>query len=275
VFRDAADGAFALGVAGGSGSAEIWFYRTADSGRTWTVVKEPRAEPLRSDAPNALVGREWAVLGNDAFGGFTASSDMGASWTDEPCYGLPDNSPLMWVDFTDKDHAVAWIVAAQGAAADRALMLTSDGGQSWHAADFGDARATVAPNAAIDPVAATAVANGFMSSSQNDPETAWRMLSSYSQRVFGSYSAFQTSEAARSKRVNYTYSLGKPTLAGQFSKPTSLGQALWGDMAAFADTSRSYVLVVSFPGTSEPAVTLVVAPLGITGDWRVWVAPAP
>ena len=274
VFWDAADGAFALGVAGGSGSGEIWFYRTADAGRTWTLVKKPRAEPLGSNTPNAVVGREWAVLGNDAFGGFAASSDMGANWTDEPCYGLPDNSPLMWVDFTDKDHVAGWVSAAPGATTNRALMLSSDAGQSWHAADFGDARANVPPNSALDPVAATAVAGRFMSASQNDPETAWRMLSSYSQRLFGSYASFQTAEAARSKRVDYKYSLGRPTLAGQFSNPVSLGPALWGDMAAFADTTRSYVLVVSFPGTSEPAMTLVVAPLGITGDWRVWVAPA-
>ena len=46
-------------------------------------------------------------------------------------------------------------------------------------------------------------------------------------------------------------------------------------MTNFADTSRAYVVVVSFTGTSEPSVTLVVAPLAITGDWRVWVATTP
>jgi hypothetical protein len=276
VFRDASNGAFALGITpGGSGSTAVWFYRTGDAGQTWTPTKMARTLPLVTGIANALVGKEWAVLNSDQFGGLAVSSDFGATWQNAAAYGLPDHSALMWVAFTDAGHAVGWVSTAGGNANGRAMMLSTDGGATWHAADFGDARAKVGPSAAQDPIAAAATARSFTAGSESNPQSAWRLLSSFSQRAYGGYEAFAAAEGVRYKKAGYNYQVGQPTQSGDARNRVDLGAALWDDMTNFADTSRAYVVVVSFTGTSEPSVTLVVAPLAITGDWRVWVATTP
>ena len=98
------------------------------------------------------------------------------------------------------------------------------------------------------------------------------MLSSYSQRAYGSYAAFAAAQSALYKRTGYAFQLGDPTQSTAVLNRVNLGAPLGDDMAMFAITSRAYVVVVSFAGSAEPPVTLVVAPLSITGDWRVWVA---
>jgi hypothetical protein len=188
---------------------------------------------------------------------------------------LPDRRGPAWVDFTDASHAVGWVDAGGGSATARALMLSSDGAATWHAADFGDARAKVGPNAAQDPVAATAAAQSFAAACESAPQAAWRQLSSFTQRAYGGYDAFAAAEGARYKRAGFAFQLGRPTQSEVVRNRVSLGADLWDDLANFSDTSRAYVVVVSFAGTTEPSVTLVVAPLAITGDWRVWVAKVP
>ena len=284
-FSDASNGAFALGVTtGGSGAAAVWFYRTVDAGRSWTVTKRTRALPpvagtaagtgTGTATAGALVGKEWAVLGNDQFGGLAVSGDFGATWHDAPAYGLPDRSALTWLDFTEAGHAVGWVSTAGGSPSGRALMVSSDGAATWHAGDFGDARAKVGPNAAQDPVAVIATARSFAAGSESDPQSAWRLLSSFAQRSYGGYEVFAATEGARYKRAGFEFQLGQPTQSVEVRNRVSLGVPLWDDMANFADMSRAYVVVISFAGTSEPPVTLVVAPLSITGDWRVWVTTA-
>jgi hypothetical protein len=276
VFSDASNGAFALGIApGGSGVAAVWFYRTVDAGKSWTLTKRARTLPLAAGVANALVGNEWAVLGNDPFGGLAVSADFGATWHDSPAYGLPDHSSLAWIDFNDADHAVGWVSAVGGSATERALMVSSDGAATWHAADFGDARAKVGPNAAQDPIAAAATAGSFAAASESEPQVAWRKLSSFTQRAYGGYDAFAAAEAARYKRAGFAFQIGQPIQSSQASNWVSLGKALRDDMSSFSDMSRAYVVEVSFAGTDEPPVTLIVAPLAITGDWRVWVANVP
>ncbi|HEX7492185.1 MAG TPA: sialidase family protein [Candidatus Limnocylindrales bacterium] len=276
VFRDASNGAFALGVTpGDSAAAAVWFYRSADAGKSWTLTKRERTLPLAEGVANALVGKVWAALGNDQFGGLAVSGDFGATWRDAPAYGLPAHGVLAWVDFTDASHAVGWVSTVGGSTSGRALMLSSDGAATWHAADFGDARAKVGPNAAQDPIAAAATVLSFATASETEPQAAWRQLSSFTQRAYGGYDAFAAAEGARYKRAGLAFQIAPPTQSVVVRNRVSLGPTLWDDMANFSDMSRAYVVVVSFAGTDEPPVTLVAAPLAITGDWRVWVAKVP
>lgn len=275
VFWDASNGVFAVAISPVASTVQpaVWFYRTSDAGRSWTVFKEPAQFPIDPLKPEALVGRQWAVVGtNRSLFGLTVSSDFGASWTDVPGFGMPEHTSFLWIDFTDKNHAVATVFAAPGS---DALMLSTDGGLTWHAADFGDARAKVPANSAQDPVAARNRAEDFATMAAKDPPTAWNMLSSYSQRAYGSEAAFEASQAALYKRVSYSAQVGQPTQGADRVNRLSLGAGLWADMIAFADMNRAYVVAVTFPGTSEPPETLVVAPLSITGDWRVWVVRTP
>jgi photosystem II stability/assembly factor-like uncharacterized protein len=274
VFWDPSNGAFAVAVSPVASSVQpaIWFYRTSDGGRSWTVAKEPTQFVMISPVPAAVVGREWAVVAPKGLFSLNVSSDFGASWKEVAGFGMPENTSFLWIGFTDKDHAAATIFAAPGS---DALMLSSDAGLTWHAADFGDARARVPANSAQDPVAARHMADDFATMAGKDPPTAWNMLSSYSQRAFGSEPAFEAVQGALYKRVNYTAQVGQPTQSADRVNRISLGADLWADMIAFADMNRAYAVALTFPGTAEPPETLVVAPLSITGDWRVWVVRAP
>jgi len=273
VFWDAADGAIAVAVgqsSSGVGPA-VWFYRTSDAGRSWTLVKKPTAWPVASLPSTVLVGREWAVPGDGGLYGLTVSGDFGADWIDVPGFGMPENGAFQWVDFTDATHGAAVVSAVPGASFARSLMLSSNGGRTWHAADYGDSRARVPANATLDPAAAGNLADEFQMMSTKDLQAAWIMLSSFSQRAYGSEAAFEAAEAALGKRAGYTYHLGQPTQIMVALTQKGLDSATWTDLTTFADTSRAYVIVVTFPGTSEPPQRLIAAPLSVNGDWRVWV----
>jgi photosystem II stability/assembly factor-like uncharacterized protein len=275
VFWDASNGAMAVGAYfNGSGTPPaVWFYRTSDAGRSWTLVKQPTQNPMMGmEFPEALAGREWAAIWLDGFDGMTTSSDFGASWTRIPWSGLPPNSPPLWIDYADKDHAAATIFAEPGR---YALMLSSDGGRTWQPADFGDARTKVSADPARDEVTAESAAEDFSVMAVKGPSTAWSMLSTYSQQAFGSEPAFEAAEAAINKATNYQAQVGGATQDTATLSESKLGAALWTDLTASAEMSRAYAVVVTFSGTSEKPETLVVAPLAATGEWRVWLATMP
>jgi photosystem II stability/assembly factor-like uncharacterized protein len=273
VFLDASDGAFAVGVDpnGSRSSPVIWFYRTSDAGRSWTLVKEPAGFPVMDFPPAALVGREWAVIGNRGLFSMTVSSDFGASWTVVPGSGMPSNQAFLSVDLIDKDRGIATVFGTQGT---RVLMQTSDGGRTWHPANFGDARAKLGANS-TDVNAVKNLAVNYTTMATKDPPTAWNMLSSYSQRAFGSESAFGAAMVALGKRTNYALAMGDITNSAVAISQQKLGPGVWADLTAVADLSRAYAVAVSFPGSSEPPETIVIAPLSATGDWRVWVVTTP
>jgi hypothetical protein len=248
----------------------MWFYRTGDGGRTWSVFKEPK-QPYGGMMVDALAGRVWAVVSDGSLWSMNVSSDFGSSWTVVPGYGMPDNTSFLTLDLADKDHGLATVFGVQGT---RTLQLTSDGGRTWHPADFGDARARVSSTAA-DPVAAKNLADEFEMMAVKDPPTSWNMLSAFSQKAFGGESAFATARTALAARTNYTYEVGSPTQSASQLSESTVGPEAWADLTASADISRAYAVAVTFPGTSEPAETIVVAPLSATGDWRVWLMPTP
>ena len=275
VFWDASNGAIAVSVYvwGSSAQPAVWFYRTSDAGRSWTLVKQPTEVPaMGGPQPVAVVGKVWAAIGinGNAFFGMTESSDFGSSWAYVPGSGMPQNTAFISVDFTDKSHALATVFSGPGT---RALMLSTNGGRSWHPADFGDARTKVSSTSA-GPTAAKNLAEEFETMAVKGPQSAWAMLSTYSQQTFGSESQFATAEATLAKSANYQYQVGNPTKIADLS---SFSQTLRDDLTKSADMSRAYVVVVSFAGISEPLVPseeIVVAPIAASGEWRVW-APTP
>ena len=274
MFWDSIDGALAVSISpvGSSVQPAVWFYRTSDAGQSWTMIREPAPEPVNPLELNALVGRQWAVVGTDQrLFGLTVSTDFGASWVDVPGFGMPAHTAFDWVDFADQTHAAATIFASAGSTA---LMLSSDGGRTWHAADFGGARAQVPADPVRDPVAAGNVAVDFASTAGKDPPNAWNLLSSYSQRAFGNEAAFEATEGALYVRANYVTRVGQPTASPSRLNRLSLGSAVWADLLEFADLNRAYVVDLTFAGIPAPE-TLVVAPLSVTGDWRIWVVTTP
>lgn len=281
-FWDAANGALAVDVYrwGESIQPMIWFYRTSDGGRSWTLTKVTAQMPAMGSG-DASVGRQWAIVGqwgNRApgspgafdFGDLSVSTDFGATWTDVTGSGIPANEMWFWLDFTDKDHGAGTIFGSPSGPT--VLLLTSDGGKTWHPASFGDARAHVMEDQTIDAAQAATVAQDYLTFAGKDPAKAWNLLSSYSQRQFGSEPAFEAVEAALYKRVNYGVQAGPATRSSSSLNRAAVGAAVWDDLTTFAVMNRAYLIVVSYPGTTEPPQKLVVAPLSATGGWRVWVA---
>ena len=273
VFWDASNGAIAVGFdqCCSIDTIAIWFYRTSDGGDSWSLFKEPRHYPLNPMTNNASVGKVWASVGDGGFFRMTVSSDFGASWTSVPGYGMPDNTDFLTVDLVDRSHGFATVFAGPGT---RVLMLTADGGRTWHPADFGDARARLGSNSG-DATQAANLAGNYTVMATKAPSVAWNMLSEYSQRLFGSAAAFETAQAALGGRTNYTSHLADPAQSGDLLSQQNLGPGLWANLTSTADIARAYVVIVTFPGTSEPPESLVVAPLSATGEWRIWVAAAP
>jgi photosystem II stability/assembly factor-like uncharacterized protein len=274
VFWDASNGAFAVVVQPVMSSVQpaVWFYRTTDAGRSWTLVKKTTKYPLMPMIPAAVVGRDWAVVAASGLFSLSVSDDFGASWTDGPGFGMPENTSFIWVDMTDGNHGAATVLPGYGALD---LMLTADGGRSWHPADFGDALTKVPTTPAQDAASAKNLAEEFETMATKAPQSAWDMLSPYSQKAFGTESAFEANRTALAKRTNYGFQLADPVQTGDLLNSVNLGQRLWDDLTASADLSRAYVVGVSYPGTTEPSGTLIVAPLAASGEWRVWLAGAP
>jgi photosystem II stability/assembly factor-like uncharacterized protein len=287
-FLDASNGAFAVEVSPISDpwSPTVWFYRTSDAGRSWTLAKKAVHAGASVNDPLAMVGLEWAIIGTNTVTGLTTSGDSGASWTDVPGSGLPDDgkiSPMFdWVDFTDRDHAAATVNSDQvvyGAP----LMLSSDGGRTWHPANFGDARAKVGPDPALDPTTAQEAVDEFEKVARPDPQApyaagdlqhAWQLLSPYSQQSFGGVSAFESAEGALTTWTAADQ-VGQATQGPDALNRASLGAGVWDDLNSHADMSRAYVLQATSADASEPAQTFVAAPLATTGEWRVWVVTMP
>ncbi len=269
VFWDASGGAFAVNVggAGGGASPATWFYRTTDGGRSWTLLKTATANPAVGGVTRAVVGRIWAVVRPDADHSLAVSSDFGTTWKATADTGMPPSTAWLWLDFSDATHGAGTVFIGPGT---DALLLTSDGGRTWEAADFGDARTHVRPDLALDSATAKRIADEYSALVFKDPANAWNRLSSYSQRQFGGEPAFESTEAALAKRVGANVQLG----AAARWDGVGPESGVWADVRVFADLSRSYMVVVSFPGTTEPAEKLIVAPTTITGEWRVWIAPA-
>ncbi len=291
-FLDASHGAFAVEVSPISDpwSLTVWFYRTSDGGRSWTLAKKTVHAGASINDPLAMVGREWVIIGTNTDTGLTTSGDFGASWTDVPGSGLPtDNiehpfAPLFsWVDFTDRDHGAAVINYESGDTSFEPLMLSSDGGRTWHPANFGDARAKVPANPALDPTTAQEAVDEFERMARPDPQApyvasdeqlAWSLLSPYSQQSFGSVSAFNSAESALSTWAAADQ-VGQATQSPSMLSRASLGASVWDDLNSHADMSRAYVVQATSADASKPAQTFVAAPLGATGEWRVWVVTTP
>jgi hypothetical protein len=119
------------------------------------------------------------------------------------------------------------------------------------------------------------LAVNYTTMATKDPPTAWNMPSAYSQRAFGSESAFEARMVALGKRTNYALAMGEITNSAAAISQQKLGPGVWGDLNALADLSRAYAVAVTFPGSSDPPEAIVIAPLSATGDWRVWVATMP
>ncbi len=255
----------------------VVIYATADAGRTWAPV----VEHLKGADPNLLtgLGRVWVLAPGSTASGLTSSLDSGATWTEVPGIGLPDGH-FSWIGFTDRDHAAALVAYNPdgGSTTVGPLMLSSDGGRSWHPADYGNSRAAVPADAVLDPDAAESIASTFeemdrrsWSAYNQNPllkEGAWKLLSPYSQQAFGSYANFVLAEPSAA----HSWSVGHAQRSPAALSETNLGAGLWQDLAVHADMARAYVVEVTFYDTSAAPDRLVVAPLSSTGEWRIWVA---
>jgi hypothetical protein len=272
-FWDASNGAFAVDAtwAGQPKKPQSWFYRTSDAGRTWTVTKVDRQMPsLGADfMVGDVVGPVWTVI-DPAFTAGRTSSDFGASWSSFGSAGVPSNSPWLWLSFSDARHGAGCIYVGEYLPS-RVLMLTSDGGQSWQPADFGDARTRASADPASDQAVAQAMAADFETYAFKVPSSAWAMLSAQSQAAYGSEGAFETAEKALAEQSNYRSTTGTASRDPSLLNGGSLGSAVWSDLNSTAILDRAYVVPVTFAEGPVSQRLLVVAPLAGTGQWRVWV----
>jgi len=131
---------------------------------------------------------------------------------------------------------------------------------------------TAAPT---DPIAASAtrIAERFeRARSSGDWTTSWNLLSAFSQRQFGTPSAFETSEAAYNSAGGRRWLVAQVTRDPDLLDSTFLG-APYDDAAQTADVRRASLITINHPdvaGASAASEGLLIAPLP-NGDWKVWI----
>jgi photosystem II stability/assembly factor-like uncharacterized protein len=275
-FVDATHGA--LAIADQNDPTTLWIYATEDAGRTWTRTTVP-ADGAGPYSQRVSLGHVWAVAAGPTVGGLITSVDSGATWTDVAGLGAPE-ARYYWIDFADRNRAAALIDYNPDDDYPKIgpLMLSSDGGRTWHPADFGNARAAVPADAVLDPIAAQEIANDFENIARRTATAysqgpqlkagAWKLLSPYSQQAFGTYGDFVVAERSIQNCCGDAIgdAVREPELSAEY-----LGADLWRDLTAHADMPRAYVVHVQFRDTAVAPETLVVAPLSSTGEWRIWV----
>ncbi len=250
---------------------QVWFYRTPDGGRTWTVTKVDRhmASMGLEYEYGAVAGPVWAILSDNGFESFRVSYDLGKSWTSFDCSGMPSNIFWGWMGLSDAGHGEALVF--DNDAHSYVLMITSDGGRSWLPADFGNARAQVSPVPSTDAATAEQTANDFQVFVTKDPTSAWLMLSEYSQAAYGSEAAFETRESALARGSNYAFDVGPAVRDATVLSESGLGSAMWSNLQSTAIVDRAYVVALTYSTGPVSRRLLVVAPLAASGEWRVWV----
>lgn len=117
------------------------------------------------------------------------------------------------------------------------------------------------------------VANRYETArASGDWQTAWSMLSAYSQGLIGSQAKFEQLEKAYNASGGTTFELQEPTQNPDLLGPEFLGQA-YLDARAKADMRRAWLVFVDYPnvrGASAGTIGLLVAP--IDDHWYVWIA---
>ena len=132
--------------------------------------------------------------------------------------------------------------------------------------------ATAAPT---DPIAAfaTRIAERFeRARASGDWTTSWTLLSAFSQRQFGTRSAFETSEAAYNSAGGRHWVVVQVTRDPDLLASIFLG-APYDDAAQTADAQKASLITINHPdiaGASAASEGLLIAPLP-NGDWKVWI----
>jgi len=104
------------------------------------------------------------------------------------------------------------------------------------------------------------------------PEAAWPLLSPWSRTTVGSSATFADAERRARGGETSTVQVADPSRDPVLLETAVLGERA-ADLAATADSDRTYVVSVSRPGSDAGAastVNLVVAPL-LGGEWRIWL----
>jgi hypothetical protein len=140
----------------------------------------------------------------------------------------------------------------------------------------GDPSASTSPSpspSSDDSATARSVASQYETArASGDWQTAWSMLSAYSQSVIGSLAKYEQLEKAYNASGGTTFKLQDPTQNPDFLAPAFLGQA-YVDVQAKADISRAWLVFVEHPnvrGASAATIGLLIAP--IDEHWYVWIA---
>ncbi|HWP62327.1 MAG TPA: hypothetical protein VNO86_02530 [Candidatus Binatia bacterium] len=132
--------------------------------------------------------------------------------------------------------------------------------------------ATPAPSPDDATTARTVATRYETARASGDWQTAWSMLSAYSQGLYGSLAAYERVESAYNASGGSTFEIADPTRSPDLFAPEFLGQA-YLDAKANADIDRAWLVMVNHPdvkGASAASTGLLVAPIG--DRWSVWIA---
>lgn len=132
--------------------------------------------------------------------------------------------------------------------------------------------ATPAPSPDDSTTARTVATRYETARASGDWQTAWSMLSAYSQGLYGSLAAFERIESAYNASGGSTFEIADPTRSPDLFAPEFLGQA-YLDATVNADIDRAWLVMVNHPdvkGASAASTGLLIAPIG--DRWSVWIA---
>lgn len=173
----------------------------------------------------------------------------------------------------------AWQSAGQAPAVSQSPSASALG-QVPSASPSGSSTPAPSPSASPTPspssddsTTARSVATQYETArASGDWQTAWSMLSAFSQSVIGSLAKYEQLEKAYNASGGTTFEIQAPTQNPDLLAPEFLGQP-YLDALAKADISRAWLVYISHPkvrGASAGAEGVLLAPIG--DQWYVWIA---
>lgn len=235
------------------------FFRSRDSGGTWTAIALPTGESAYVRNCSWVSGTRWIAIGNSSNTTYYVSTNDGDSWISKTFAFTPSGSTIFYVDETNRSR----IYARNGAS----LYLSTDGGETFS----GTALVTFTNNLA----GLVQNGSGTLMALVNINPASQYALSTNGGASWGSQTALSASYVYASGVWNGTYwILGAANAAAPVLYSATAGSGTWA--TAVANVNAWTMQYNPVDGSTVAAGSGSTTPISTRQSITTWVSsPVP